>query len=69
MIWPDLSPHYLSSLGVPIAQTIGMACAGMLLALACGIPLAVIVATRAPGARAISAVLAALRAIPDLTLA
>ena len=69
MIWPDLSPHYLSSLGVPVAQTIGMACAGMLLALACGIPLAVIVATRAPGARAISAVLAALRAIPDLTLA
>lgn len=69
MIWPDLSPHYLSSLAVPVAQTIGMACAGMLLALVCGIPLAVIVATRAPGARFISAVLAGLRAIPDLTLA
>jgi phosphonate transport system permease protein len=66
---PDLSPHYLSSLALPIAQTIGMACAGMLLALAFGVPLAVAVATRAPGARAISTALAALRAIPDLTLA
>lgn len=69
MIWPDLSAHYLSSLGVPVAQTIGMACAGMLLALLFGVPLAVIVATRAPGARAVSAALAGLRAIPDLTLA
>ena len=66
---PDLSLHYLTYLLVPVAQTIGMACAGMLLALLFGTPLAVIVATRAPGARAISAVLAALRAIPDLTLA
>jgi phosphonate transport system permease protein len=66
---PDLSAHYLTYLVVPIAQTIGMACAGMLLALLFGTPLAVIVATRAPGARAISAALAALRAIPDLTLA
>jgi ABC-type phosphate/phosphonate transport system permease subunit len=69
VIWPDFSGHYLSSLGVPVAQTIGMACAGMLLALLCGTPLAVIVATRAPGARLVSAGLAALRAIPDLTLA
>ena len=29
---PDLSWHYLSYLGVPVAQTIGMASAGMLLA-------------------------------------
>jgi phosphonate transport system permease protein len=46
-----------------------MACAGMLLALAFGIPLAIAVATNAPGARLISTALAALRAIPDLTLA
>lgn len=66
---PDLSWHYLSYLGVPVAQTIGMASAGMLLAVLFGTPLAVIVATNAPGARTVSAVLAALRAIPDLTLA
>ena len=66
---PDFSPHYLTYLGVPVAQTIGMACAGMFLALLFGTPLAVVVATRAPGARAVSALLAALRAIPDLTLA
>lgn len=65
----DLSPHYLSALAVPVAQTIGMACAGMLLAIAFGVPLAVVVATNAPGARAVSVALAALRAIPDLTLA
>lgn len=66
---PDLSWHYLKYLGVPVAQTIGMACAGMLLAVIVGTPLAVIVATRAPGARFVSWLLAALRAIPDLTLA
>jgi phosphonate transport system permease protein len=66
---PDLSWHYLHYLGVPITQTIGMACAGMLLAIVFGTPLAVIVATNAPGARIVSAILAALRAIPDLTLA
>ncbi|MGA3038505.1 MAG: ABC transporter permease subunit [Vulcanimicrobiaceae bacterium] len=66
---PDLSAHYLTYLLVPIAQTIGMACAGMLLALVFGTPLAVLVATGALGARAISSALAALRAIPDLTLA
>jgi phosphonate transport system permease protein len=54
---------------VPVAQTFGMACAGMLVALVAGIPLAVAVATRAPGYRFIAAVLGALRAIPDLTLA
>src|SRR6202162_1481799 len=46
-----------------------MACAGMLVALVAGIPLAVYVATRAPGYRFVATTLAALRAIPDLTLA
>lgn len=65
----DISLHYLTALAVPVAQTLGMASAGMLLALAFGIPLAVWIATDALGARALSGVLAALRAIPDLTLA
>ncbi|MBV8073834.1 MAG: ABC transporter permease subunit [Candidatus Eremiobacteraeota bacterium] len=65
----QLTPHFLGSLLVPVAQTIGMACAGMLIALVLGLALAVAVATQAPGARAIAGALAALRAIPDLTLA
>lgn len=54
---------------IPIAQTIGMACAGMVVALALGIPLAILIATRAPGYRFLSNALSGLRAIPDLTLA
>jgi phosphonate transport system permease protein len=54
---------------VPVAQTFGMACAGMLVALVLGIPLAVYVATRAPGYRIVAVALSALRAVPDLTLA
>ncbi|MBV8151049.1 MAG: ABC transporter permease subunit [Candidatus Eremiobacteraeota bacterium] len=65
----DLSPHYLRALLVPMGQTVGMACAGVLLALALGVPAAIVVATRAPGHRVLSRTLAALRAIPDLTLA
>lgn len=59
----------MNGLLVPVAQTFGMACAGMLVALVAGIPLAVYVATRAPGYRFVATTLAALRAIPDLTLA
>ncbi|MDQ6941006.1 MAG: ABC transporter permease subunit [Candidatus Eremiobacteraeota bacterium] len=66
---PDLSAHYLRALLQPIAETIGMAAAGMLVAFALGVPLAVAIATRAPGHRLIVAVLSSLRAIPDLTLA
>jgi phosphonate transport system permease protein len=66
---PDLSPHYLRALLVPVAETIGMAAAGMLVAFALGVPLAVAIATRVPGHRLIVAALSALRAIPDLTLA
>ena len=66
---PDLSAAYLRALLVPVAQTIGMAAAGMLIAFVLGIPLAVAIATRAPGHRLIVAVLSSLRAIPDLTLA
>jgi phosphonate transport system permease protein len=66
---PDLSAAYLHALIVPVAQTIGMAAAGMLVAFALGVPLAVAIATRAPGHRVIVAALSSLRAIPDLTLA
>lgn len=66
---PDLSLAYLRALLVPVEQTIGMAAAGMLVALALGIPLAVWIATRAPGYRAIVVALSSLRAVPDLTLA
>ncbi|MFN2460278.1 MAG: PhnE/PtxC family ABC transporter permease [Candidatus Velthaea sp.] len=66
---PDLSGAYLRALAVPVAETIGMAAAGMLVAFAAGIPLAVAVATRAPGHRLIVGGLSSLRAIPDLTLA
>lgn len=66
---PDLSPSYLHALLVPIAQTIGMAAGGMLIAFALGVPLAIAIATRAPGHRLIAGALSSLRAIPDLTLA
>jgi len=59
----------VNGLIVPILQTFGMACAGMLIALVLGIPLAVFVATRAPGFRFVAIALGALRAVPDLTLA
>ncbi|HEV3088625.1 MAG TPA: ABC transporter permease subunit [Candidatus Elarobacter sp.] len=66
---PDLSPAYLRALLVPVAQTIGMASAGMFVAFALGVPLAVLIGTRAPGHRFIVGALSSLRAIPDLTLA
>ncbi len=66
---PDLSLPYLRALLGPIAETIGMAAAGMLVAFVLGVPLAVAIGVRAPGYRVIVAVLSSIRAIPDLTLA
>ena len=66
---PDLSPSYLHYVWLPVAQTIGMASAGMVVALCLGVPLAIYVGTRAPGWQGIVGLLSALRAIPDLTLA
>ncbi|HUN48271.1 MAG TPA: ABC transporter permease subunit [Stellaceae bacterium] len=66
---PDLSPGYLLALLVPIVQTLGMAAGGMLIACLAGLPLGLVVATRAPGTRLLYQLLAGLRAIPDLTLA
>ncbi len=66
---PDLSPRYLAALLVPLAQTLGMAAGGMLIACVIGLPLGLVVATRAPGTRLLYQAMAALRAVPDLTLA
>src|SRR5579872_9613 len=66
---PDLSPRYLEYVWLPVLQTIGMASAGMLIAVSAGIPLAIFVGTRIAGWRTVVAVLSAVRAVPDLTLA
>jgi phosphonate transport system permease protein len=67
--FPDLSIGYLGALILPVLQTLGMAAGGMLVACAIGLPLGLVVATRAPGTRFLYELLAGLRAIPDLTLA
>jgi phosphonate transport system permease protein len=71
---PDLSRHYLSYLFAlrsdgPIIQTVGMAIAGVFLATVIAFPLSVVIGARMPGWRLLYVVLAAVRAIPDLTLA
>lgn len=66
---PELSRHYLSYLGQPIAETLGMAAAGIFLAAFIAFPLSIIIGTRMPGSRLLYAMLAAIRSIPDLTLA
>lgn len=66
---PDHSYHYLSYLGLPIAETLGIAAAGVFCAALIAFPLSVIIGTRMPGSRPLYAVLAAIRSIPDLTLA
>jgi phosphonate transport system permease protein len=66
---PYLAPSYLVALIVPLVQTVGMAAGGMLAACLVGLPLAMLIGAQVKGARALYAVLAAVRAIPDLTLA
>ncbi len=66
---PDLSPHYLLALVPSVVDSVGMAAAAMLIAFAISLPLGLAVGTAVPGARFIQSTLAALRAIPDLTLA
>jgi phosphonate transport system permease protein len=68
-ILPDLSLGYLAALLVPVVETLAMAAGAMLIACGIGLPLGLVVATRAPGTRVLYEALAALRAIPDLTLA
>lgn len=68
-VMPDLSLGYLSALIVPVIETLAIATGAMLIASVIGLPLGLIVATRAPGTRVLYELLAGLRAIPDLTLA
>jgi phosphonate transport system permease protein len=66
---PVLTPAYLAALGGPVVETLGMTFGAMTLAFAVSLPLGVAAGLRLPGTRAILGALAALRAIPDLTLA
>lgn len=66
---PDLSWHYVSYLGAPVGQTVAMALASVFLAAALAFPLSLIIGTRMPGSRLLYGVLAAVRSVPDLTLA
>ncbi|HXW61203.1 MAG TPA: ABC transporter permease subunit [Candidatus Acidoferrales bacterium] len=66
---PDLSYHYLSYLGTPIAETLAMAVGSIFLAVLVAIPLSLVIGTRMPGSRLLYAALAGVRSIPDLTMA
>jgi phosphonate transport system permease protein len=66
---PDLSWHYLRAIATPVGETIGMAAAAMTLAYAVSLPIGLWIGLRIPGHRLLGAVLTAIRAIPDLTLA
>src|SRR4051812_10406471 len=66
---PDLSWNYLKATLEPLFQTVGMAIGGMLVALAIGLPMAMVVGSRVRGGRVLHGALTAARAIPDLTLA
>jgi phosphonate transport system permease protein len=66
---PYLSPSYLTALLVPLLQTVGMAAGGMLVACVIGLTVALLIGAEVRGARALYAMLSAVRAIPDLTLA
>src|SRR5258708_30208664 len=66
---PDLSPAYLKALGVPLLETLEIATAATFLAVVFGLLLGLYIGARLPGARLLYALLASLRAFPDLTLA
>jgi phosphonate transport system permease protein len=71
---PDLSRHYLSYVFAmnregPVVQTLGIALAGIFLAVIIALPLSIVIGARIPGWRVLYGILAAIRSIPDLTLA
>ena len=66
---PELSWHYLSYLGTPIAETLAMAAGSIFVAVLIAIPLSLVIGTRMPGSALLYAALAAIRSIPDLTMA
>ncbi len=66
---PDLSPAYLKALGLPLLETLEIAAAATFLAVLFGLVFSLYIGARLPGARLLYALLASLRAFPDLTLA
>ncbi len=66
---PVLTPGYLVALGGPVLETLGLTFGAMLVAFAVSLPLGVVAGLRLPGSRALLAALAAVRSLPDLTLA
>ena len=66
---PDHSWSYLKYLGEPILQTIAMGVGSIFIAALIAFPLGVIIGTKMPGWRIVYAALAAVRSIPDLTMA
>lgn len=66
---PVLTPSYLLALGPVLIETLGLAVGAMFVAFAISLPLGVAAGLRLPGTGGLLAALAALRAIPDLTIA
>jgi phosphonate transport system permease protein len=66
---PDLSPHYLWALAVPVLESIGMTAGAMLVAYGVSLPVGMYIGSRGPGTATLHTLLSGLRAIPDLTLA
>jgi len=66
---PNHDPSYLWALRTPVIETLEMAAGAMLFSATIGLLLALYVGARMPGARSVYALLASVRAIPDLTMA
>src|SRR5258708_1456656 len=66
---PDLSPAYLKAALVPLFETLEIAAAATFLAIIIGLLVSLYIGARLPGARVLYALLASVRALPDLTLA
>ncbi|MBX6419968.1 MAG: ABC transporter permease subunit [Nevskia sp.] len=66
---PVLTPSYLRALLPPVVETLGLAAGSMFLAFLISLPLGIAAGLRLPGTRPLLAVLSAVRAIPDLTVA
>src|SRR5258708_19871008 len=65
---PDLSPAYLKAALVPLFETLEIAAAATFLAIIIGLLVSLYIGARLPGARVLYALLASVRALPDLTL-
>ena len=66
---PDLSPHYLRAELPAVMDTVEIAAAGMLLAIAAGLTAGIWAGARLPGGRVIYSALAVVRSFPDIVLA